>query len=49
VSSPMNIQLQNSLARVTLPPDGSNTNLRCILHLVLVWDTGSVEHSLQVV
>lgn len=38
--------LQNSLARVSLPPHSSNTNLRGILHLVLVGDTSSVEHSL---
>jgi hypothetical protein len=35
------------IARVSLPPDSSNTNLRGVLHLLLVLDTSSVEHSLS--
>lgn len=36
------------LARVSLPPDGSNTDLGRVLHCVLVLNASSIEHGLCV-
>lgn len=46
-SSSITICLNNSLARIPLPPHSCDTNLRGILHHITIGNPGAVKHSLR--
>lgn len=45
-SETTNHHLTMSIARISLPPNSSNTDLSCILHQLFVRDSRTIEHSL---